>query len=73
MRCIYLKGAEDIDRGVFLSDTFGTLSVVINSERTHCYFSCGGKFWKSKVWTDKFGVVYGACSGWERGEYDGKC
>lgn len=73
INCIYREGAEDIDEGIYVSAKFGKIPVVLNAERTHCYFSCRGKFWKSKVWTDKSGVVYGACAGSQYGEYDGKC
>lgn len=72
INCIYREGAEDIDEGVYVSVKFGKIPVVLNAERTHCYFSCRGKFWKSKVWTDKLGVVYGACAGSQHGDYDGK-
>lgn len=70
--CIYRDGAEDIDEGIYISERFGRRSVVLNAERTHCYFSSQGRFYKSKVWTDKLGVVYGACAGSQYGEYDGK-
>lgn len=68
--CIYREGAEDFDEGVYISERFGKRPVVLNAERTHCYFSSQGRFYKSKVWTDKLGVVYGACVGSEYGEYD---
>lgn len=70
-RCIYRKGAK-FHRGTHISPKFGIQSVMINFERTHCYFSHKGRFYKSKVWTDKLGVVYGACVGSQYGEYDGK-
>lgn len=70
-RCIYRKGAK-FHRGTHISPKFGIQSVMINFERTHCYFSYKGKFYKSKVWTDKLDVVYGACAGSQYGEYDGK-
>jgi hypothetical protein len=70
LNCIYREGAEDFDEGVYISKRFGRRSVVLNAERTHCYFSSQGRFYKSKVWTDKLGVVYGACVGSEYGEYD---
>jgi hypothetical protein len=72
LNCIYREGAEDIDSGIYISQKFGKLPVVLNAERTHCYFSHKGRFYKSKVWTDKLGVVYGACAGSQYGEYDGK-
>lgn len=72
LNCIYRDGSEDLDRGVFISEKFGKLPVVINRERTHCYFSYDGKFWKSKVWVDKVGAIYGACAGSQYGEYYGK-
>ena len=71
--CIYREGAEDIDDGIYISSKFGKRPVVLNAERTHCYFMYKGRFYKSKVWTDKVGVVYGACAGSKYGEYDGKC
>lgn len=70
LNCVYREGAEDIDDGVYISGRFRKRSVVLNAERTHCYFSDQGRFYKSKVWTDKLGMVYGACS--DQGEYDGK-
>lgn len=70
--CIYREGAEDIDEGIYVSAKFGKRPVVLNAERTHCYFVHKGRFYKSKVWTDKLGVVYGACAGSQYGEYDGK-
>lgn len=68
--CIYREGAEDFDEGIYISKRFGKIPVVLNAERTHCYFSSQGRFYKSKVWTDKLGVVYGACAGSQYGEYD---
>jgi hypothetical protein len=68
--CIYREGAEDFDEGVYISERFGRRLVVLNAERTHCYFSSQGRFYKSKVWIDKSGVVYGACVGSQYGEYD---
>lgn len=68
--CIYREGAEDFDEGVYISERFGKRLVVLNAERSHCYFSHKGRFYKSKVWTDKLGVVYGACVGSQYGEYD---
>ena len=70
LNCIYREGAEDIDEGIYISERFGKRPVVLNAERTHCYFSHKGVFYKSKVWTDKLGVVYGACVGSEYGVYD---
>ena len=72
INCIYRDGAEDIDEGIYVSAKFGKRPVVLNAERTHCYFSSQGRFYKSKVWTDKLGAVYGACAGSQYGEYDGK-
>ena len=72
LRCVYHEGSEDIDDGIHVSAKFGKIPVVLNLERTHCYFSYQGRFYKSKVWTDKLGMVYGACAGSQYGEYDGK-
>lgn len=68
--CIYRDGAEDYDVGVHISEKFGKRPVVLNKELTHCYFSYKGKFFKSKIWVDKLGVIYGACAGSEYGVYD---
>jgi len=68
--CIYRDGAEDYDEGIYISEKFGKIPVVLNKERTHCYFSYKGKFFKSKVWVDKLGVIYGACAGHKYGVYD---
>jgi hypothetical protein len=70
LRCILRDGAEDYDKIVFISEKFGKIPVVLNKERTHCYFSYKGKFFKSKIWVDKLGVIYGACAGNKYGVYD---
>jgi len=70
LRCFLREDAVDYDKIVFISEKFGRHYVTLNKEMTHCYFSYKGKFFKSKIWVDKLGVIYGACAGSKYGVYD---